>query len=128
MSFFTRHREDKILRRLEIMASALQLQFQAMSDQVAQTLGVEQSAIVLINGIAAQVSAAVAADEAGDITALPGLVTALQTSAANLSAAVLANPGPGPAPIVVPAPVAVVPAPAAVVPTSTVVDTTPAVS
>ena len=108
------------------MASALQLQFQAMSDQVAQTLGVEQSAIVLINGIAAQVSAAVAADEAGDITALPGLVTALQTSAANLSAAVLANPGP--APVVVPAPVAVVPAPVVVVPASTVVDTTPAVS
>jgi hypothetical protein len=58
----------------------------ALTAQVAAQATVEQSAITLINGIAARVQAA-----AGDPVAVAALVTQLQTSASALSAAVLAN-------------------------------------
>ena len=64
-----------------------------LTAQVAATVGAEQSAIVLIQGLAAAI-AALAAKPTVDPVALGALVTQLQTSAGALSAAVVANPTP----------------------------------
>ena len=74
-------------------------QLDALTAQVTQNTTVEASAVTLINGIAAQISSAVAAAQAGDATALATLATELQTSATALAAAVAAN-----TPVVVVAP------------------------
>ena len=63
-------------------------QLDALTAQVAQNTSVEQSAVVVIQGIAAQVAAAAAS---GDTTALPTLVTQLNQSATVLAAAIAAN-------------------------------------
>jgi hypothetical protein len=76
-----------ILERLELMSA----QLDALTAQVAQTLTVEQSAVTLINGIAAEIKAAVLAAEAGDTAQLTNLSSSLQASSTALAAAVTAN-------------------------------------
>jgi hypothetical protein len=77
----------------------------ALEAQVAASVTVEQSAITLIQGLAAQIAAA-----GTDPAALASLVTQLNTSAAALGAAITANT-PAQAPAAPAAPVT--PAPAA---------------
>jgi hypothetical protein len=81
-------RIESELQELKKMATA---NFAALQAQAAQNESVENSALVVIQGIAAQVSAAVAAAADGDDAALPALVTALNASATPLAAAVAAN-------------------------------------
>lgn len=70
-----------------------------LQDQVAATVGAEASAVTLIQGIADQLKAALAAAGVSD-PALADLTTKLHDSAAALSAAVTANsPAPAPAPV-----------------------------
>ena len=69
-------------------ASALQ----ALQAQVAQNTTVEESAVTLIKGLAAQIAAA-----GTDPTALAALTTALNQSASVLSAAIAANTPAAPA-------------------------------
>lgn len=66
----------------------------ALVAQVTQNTSVEASAVTLIQGIAAQLSAALASN---DSAALPALVTQLNTSATALSAAITANTPAAPA-------------------------------
>lgn len=75
----------------------------ALTAQVQATVGVDQSAVVLINGFAAQINAAVQAALAGGATAaqlqpVTDAVTALTNESAALSAAVAANAPPAPSP------------------------------
>lgn len=73
----------------------------ALQAEVANNTTVEQSAITLINGLAAQITAA-----GTDPVALAGIVTQLQDNDAKLAAAITANtatpppPPPGTAPVV----------------------------
>lgn len=72
----------------------------ALQTQVAQQTTVEQSAVTLINGIAAQLTAALAnaKDDAAAVAAVTAITSQLQTSATGLSTAVSANtPAPPPA-------------------------------
>jgi hypothetical protein len=73
--------------------SALSDAVAALSTQVAQQTTVEQSAITLINGIAAQLAAALAnaADADAAVAAVTALTTQLQTDATSLAADVAAN-------------------------------------
>lgn len=69
----------------------------ALTAQVAQNTTVEQSAVTLIQGLAAQIAAA-----GTDPVALAALVSQLNSSATALAAAVTANtpaPSPSPAPV-----------------------------
>ena len=70
----------------------------SMSDlkaQVTKTVGAEQSAIALINGLSAQLKAALAAVSAGDQgAALAAVISTMDTSATTLAQAVAANPLP----------------------------------
>lgn len=73
----------------------------ALQSQVTQSTTVEQSALTLIQGIAAQLAAALAnaADDAAAVAAVGAVNTQLQTSAQALAAAVAANtPAAPPAP------------------------------
>ncbi len=73
----------------------------SLAAQVTATIGVEQSAIALINGIAARIAAAIQAALAGGATAaelapITDEVASMQASATALSAAVAANTPPTP--------------------------------
>jgi hypothetical protein len=70
----------------------------ALQTQVTQQTTVEQSAITLIQGIAAQLTAALAnsADDTAAVAAVAAVNQTLQTSAAALAAAVAANTTPAP--------------------------------
>lgn len=72
---------------------------QPLMDQVSASVTVEASAVTLINGIAARITAA-----GTDPTKLAALTTSLNASATALSAAVVANT-PAVVPPVVPPPV-----------------------
>jgi hypothetical protein len=65
----------------------------ALQAQVTQSTSVEQSALTLIQGIAAQLAAALAnaADDASAVAAVTAVNSQLQTSASALAAAVAAN-------------------------------------
>lgn len=85
------HKLDHIISMIEslqkegmIMASDLSV----IQAQVEKTIGVEQSAITLIQGLAAQI-----ADLKNDPAALQALADQLSASADALSSAVAANPG-----------------------------------
>ncbi len=65
--------------------------FSGVNAEVSRLTDVVGSAVALINGIAAQVEAAVAANDAGDNTQLSGLADSLRGQADNLAAAVAAN-------------------------------------
>lgn len=67
----------------------------SLTAQVAQTTSIEQSALVLIQGLAAQLAAAIASE---DPAALQTLQDQLNASATSLAAAVAANTTPPPAP------------------------------
>lgn len=71
-------------RKVETMAGELD----ALTAQVARNTDVETSAIVLLNGIKAQLDAAILS---GDPTKLTALAATLGTSADALAAAVVAN-------------------------------------
>ena len=80
-----------ILKELRVMSAQLSANFLALQAQVTQSTTVEGSAITLIQGIAAQLAAAIAADNNGDTAALPALQQQLAASATALSTAVTAN-------------------------------------
>ncbi len=85
---------DTILGILNTMSAQVSQNFLALQAQVAQTTTVEASAVTLIQGLASQLAAAIAANSNGDTAALPALQSQLQTSAAALAAAVTANTSP----------------------------------
>lgn len=70
------------------MSTQISANLQALMTQVAQNTSVEGSAVTLIQGIAAQLQAALSNS---DDAALPALVQQLSTSASALAAAVAAN-------------------------------------
>jgi hypothetical protein len=78
-------------KEIRTMSSNVDQNFLALQAQVQQNVSVEQSAVTLIQGIAAQLAAAIAAANNGDSAALPALQQQLQTSATTLAAAVAAN-------------------------------------
>jgi hypothetical protein len=63
-----------------------------LTAEVTRARGVVDSAIALINGIAARIDAAVAADNVVDATNLTALSASLRSEVDDLSAAVSANP------------------------------------
>jgi hypothetical protein len=81
-------RIEHMLKELISMSTTITANLQALMTQVAQNTSVEASAVTLIQGIAAQLSAALANS---DDAALPALVTQLNTSASALASAVAAN-------------------------------------
>jgi hypothetical protein len=82
-----RHNETmSMLRALLGKADSMNDQLTALQTEVANNTTVEQSAITLINGLAAQITAA-----GTDPVALGNLVTTLQANDAALAAAVAAN-------------------------------------
>ena len=86
---------DEILEGVKSMST----QLTALQAQVAQNTSVEQSAATLINGLASQLAAAIAAQNNGDTAALPALQSELASSATALAAAITANtPAAPPAP------------------------------
>lgn len=81
---------ENIVRRLDKMA----IDLTALTAEVASVNTVEQSAIVLINGIAAEIAAAIAALPSTDPAtqaAIDALTAQLTAETAALSAAVVAN-------------------------------------
>jgi hypothetical protein len=81
-------RIECLLKELKAMSTQISANLQALMTQVAQNTSVEGSAVTLIQGIASQLSAALANS---DDAALPALVASLNTSATALGAAVSAN-------------------------------------
>ena len=65
--------------------------FDALNAEVANLTSVVDSAVALINGIATKIEEAVAANDAGDNTALGELATSVRAQADALAAAVAAN-------------------------------------
>ena len=63
-----------------------------LTAEVTRARGVVDSAIALINGIAARIDAAVAADNVVDATNLSALSASLRSETDDLAAAVNANP------------------------------------
>jgi len=92
-----RHIDQKLDRMISMLTQILNKEttiMAALDDltaQVTATVGVEASAVKLIQGIAAQLAAAIAA---GNPAALTALQTQLNTSATALAAAVAANTPP----------------------------------
>lgn len=79
-------KQDAMLATLITQGEIMSQEMDSLAAQVEQTLTVEQSAIVLIQGIAAQL-----ADAAGDKAKSLELAAKLKTSADALAAAVTAN-------------------------------------
>lgn len=73
------------------MSANMTANLQALTQQVQANTTVEGSAVTLIQGLASQLAAAIAASNNGDDAALPALQAQLQSSAAALAAAVSAN-------------------------------------
>jgi hypothetical protein len=65
--------------------------FSQMTAEVERNRSVVQSAVTLINGIAAKIDAAVAANDATDNSALSDLANSLRSDSDGLAAAVAAN-------------------------------------
>lgn len=65
--------------------------FDALNAEVTNLTSVVDSAVALINGIAAKIEAAVAANDAGDNTALSDLASSVRSQADALASAVAAN-------------------------------------
>lgn len=78
----------KLLEELKVMSSTVSANLLALQAQVAQNTSVEASAVTLIQGLAAQIAAAV---NSGDDAALPALTASLNASATALAAAITAN-------------------------------------
>ena len=104
---------NHIIRSLNLMS----VEVDALVAEVATVTTVEQSAIALIQGIAAQVTAAVAASDAETIAKVKAVTDTLVASSTALAGAVTAATPAAPAPVVEPAPVVTdVPAPVVVDP------------
>jgi hypothetical protein len=84
-------------KEIKTMSTVISANLLALQAQVAQNTSIEQSAVALINGIAAQLAAAIAADANGDDAALPALQASLASSSTALSAAITANTPAAPA-------------------------------
>jgi hypothetical protein len=67
--------------------------FSGLESEVANLTSVVDSAVALINGIAAKIDAAVAASDAGDNTKLTALSASIKGEADALAAAVASNTG-----------------------------------
>jgi len=81
----------QLQRSIDMSTAATDQNFANLQAQVQQNITVEGSAVTLIQGIAAQLAAAIAANNNGDSAALPALQSQLQASATALAAAVAAN-------------------------------------
>jgi hypothetical protein len=84
----------RVERRLDLILNLLEQIMTALTDlqtQVAQNTTVEGSAVTLIQGIATQIAAAVAASPGTPDPALVTLTQQLQSSATALAAAITAN-------------------------------------
>ena len=79
---------DSLTLKVNAMSVQISANLQALMTQVAQNTSVEGSAVTLIQGIASQLSNALANS---DDAALPALVNQLNSSATALAAAVAAN-------------------------------------
>jgi len=79
---------DLLIRNIEAMSTTISANLQALETQIAQNTSVEGSAVTLIQGLAAQLQAALAS---GDDAALPALTQQLNASATALAAAIAAN-------------------------------------
>lgn len=66
--------------------------FSELTAEVERTKTVVASAVALLNGIAARIDEAIAANDAGDNTALSGLSASLRGDIDSLAGAVDANP------------------------------------
>lgn len=96
-----------ILGELKTMSTNLSANFLALQAEVQNAQTVEASAVTLIQGLAAQIEAAIAANQNGDTAALPNLLASLKSSDSALAAAVQANttpPAPAPTPTAAAAP------------------------
>jgi len=94
-------RLDQVLALLQIVITkenTMSVEMDALTAQVNATRDGESAALLLIQGIAARITAA-----GTDPAALTALTTELSTSSASLAAAVVANTPVAPAPVVVPA-------------------------
>lgn len=78
---------DKLFTLVTKVETEMASDLQTLTDQVTATLTVEQSAITLINGLAADI-----ASLKNDPAALQALSDQLKASATALSAAITANP------------------------------------
>ena len=92
-------RIENLLKGIYTMANALDTDIASLQAEVTAETAVEQSAITLIDGIAAQIAAAVAASQAAGATAaelqaVTNLQAAIQASSTALAAAVTANTRP----------------------------------
>src|ERR1700722_463555 len=92
-------RERETLDEFLEGVKAMSTQLTALQAQVAQNTSVEQSAVTLINGLASQLAAAIAAQNNGTPWALPALQSELASRATAPAAAIRANtPAAPPAP------------------------------
>lgn len=82
---------DTLLRNQQMNATATDQNFANLQASVAQETTVEASAVTLLNGLSAQLAAAIAAANNGDSAALPALQAQIDTSSAALAAAITAN-------------------------------------
>ena len=71
--------------------------FTDLQAEVAQDTDVMSSAVTTIDGIAAQLAAALQASQNGDTAALPNLLSSLQSARQPLAAAIAANTPAAPA-------------------------------
>lgn len=82
-------RLDRVERKLDIILTEdkrMSVELDALTAQVAANTAVEQSAVTLIQGLAAQIAA-----NTGDPAKLTALASQLKTSADSLAAAITAN-------------------------------------
>lgn len=96
-------RTGDVLPQLNLILTFMEFIMSTLSDlqdQVAATLGAEQSALALLNGLAAKIDVLVAAAGTGgvDPAALAALSASLKSSSDALAAAVVADARPDPAP------------------------------
>lgn len=82
---------ESLTRSLATMSAQVDANFLALQAQVTQNTTVEGSAVTLLQGLAAQLAAAIAAGANGDSAALPALQASLASSATALAAAITAN-------------------------------------
>lgn len=82
---------DLLLLRLKDMNAQVDQNFLDLQASVAADTTVEQSAITLLQGLSAQLTAALAAAANGDSAALPALKAQIDANAAALAAAITAN-------------------------------------
>ena len=86
-------RLDQIISLVNKQGAKMDAELQTLRDQVAQNTALEESAVTLITGLAAQITAL-----KDDPAALTELANSLHTSAGDLSAAIAANTPAAPQP------------------------------